>query len=67
VSTGGALPEIVRGAPVELFDPHDVEAIAGAIDAVAASPTPPPALDWPHPRDYAASVLSAIDRAERLG
>jgi glycosyltransferase involved in cell wall biosynthesis len=28
VSTGGALPEIVRGAPVELFDPHDTDAIA---------------------------------------
>jgi len=67
VSTGGALPEIVRGAPVELFDPRDAEGIANAIDVVAASPTPPPALDWPHPRDYSASVLSAIDRAERMG
>jgi len=66
VSTGGALPEIVRGAPVELFDPRDTDAIADAVDRVAASPVAPPALDWPRPRDYAASVLAAIDRAEGL-
>ena len=42
VSTGGALPEIVRGAPVELFDPLEVDAITDAIDRVAASPVAPP-------------------------
>ncbi len=67
VSRGGALPEIVRGAPVELFDPHDADAITDAIDRVAAAPGPASTLEWPLPRDYAASVLSAIDRAERLG
>jgi len=66
VSTGGALPEIVRGAPVELFDPHDIGAITHAVDRVAASPAAPPELEWPRPRDYAASVLAAIDRAEAL-
>ncbi|MDQ1479426.1 MAG: hypothetical protein QOI44_287 [Actinomycetota bacterium] len=66
VSTGGALPEIVRGAPVEMFDPHDIDAITDAIDRVAASPVAPPALDWPRPRDYAASVLAAIERARAL-
>jgi glycosyltransferase involved in cell wall biosynthesis len=66
VSTGGALPEIVRGAPVELFDPHDPDAIADAIDRVAASPVAPSALDWPGTRDYAASVLAAIERARAL-
>jgi glycosyltransferase involved in cell wall biosynthesis len=66
VSTGGALPEIVRGAPVEMFDPHDTDAIADAIERVAASPVAPPALDWPRPRDYAASVLAAIERARAL-
>src|SRR4029079_662841 len=66
VSTGGALPEIVRGAPVEMFDPRDTDAIAGAIDRVAASPVAPPALDWPRPSDYAASVLAAIERAQAL-
>jgi len=67
VSTGGALPEIVRGAAVELFDPTQVEAITDAIDRVAASPAPPPRLEWPRPVDYAASVLEAIDRAASLG
>ena len=67
VSTGGALPEIVRGAAVELFDPEDVGAITNAIDRVAAAPVAPPVLAWPRPRDYAASVLAAIDRAELLG
>ena len=66
VSRGGALPEIVRGAPVELFDPLEVDAITDAIDRVAQDQAPPPALDWPYPIDYAASVLSAIDRAEAL-
>jgi len=67
VSTGGALPEIVRGASVELFDPKQVDAITHAIDRVAASPTAPPALEWPRPIDYAASVLAAIDLASSLG
>jgi glycosyltransferase involved in cell wall biosynthesis len=67
VSTGGALPEIVGGTSVELFDPHDVDAIAHAVDCVAASPDAPPTPNWPRPREYAASVLAAIDRAERLG
>jgi len=67
VSTGGALPEIVQGIPVELFDPRDVDAIAQAVDRVAASPDAPLAPDWPRPRDYAASVLAAIERAEQLG
>jgi alpha-1,3-rhamnosyl/mannosyltransferase len=66
VSSGGALPEIVRGTPVELFDPRDVDAITHAVDRVAASPDAPPTPDWPRPRDYAASVLAAIDRAQAL-
>ena len=66
VSTGGALAEIVRGAAVEMFDPENVEAITLAIDRVAASRAAPPALDWPRPVDYAASVLAAIERAEAL-
>ena len=66
ISTGGSLPEIVRGASVEMFDPLDLGAIAHTIDRVAASPGAPPDLEWPLPRDYAASVLAAIDRAEAL-
>jgi glycosyltransferase involved in cell wall biosynthesis len=66
VSTGGSLPEIVRGAPVELFDPHDVEAMAHAVDRVAAHPVGHPELQWPYPVDCAASVLAAIARAESM-
>jgi glycosyltransferase involved in cell wall biosynthesis len=66
VSTGGSLPEIVRGTPVELFDPVDIDAICQAIDRVAASPIAPPSPAWPLPRDYAASVLAAIDQAEEM-
>ena len=35
ISTAPALLEITRGAPVEAFDPLDVDAIAHAIDRVA--------------------------------
>lgn len=66
VSTGGALPEIVRGAPVELFDPHDADAITNAIDRVASAPVAASTLEWPFPRDYAAAVLAAIDRAQAM-
>jgi glycosyltransferase involved in cell wall biosynthesis len=66
VSTGGSLPEIVRGTRVEMFDPHAVDEISQAIDRVAASPLAPPSPVWPRPRDYAASVLAAIDQAESL-
>ena len=38
MSTAPALLEITRGAEVETFDPLDVDAIAHAIDRVAASP-----------------------------
>jgi glycosyltransferase involved in cell wall biosynthesis len=67
ISTAPALLEITRGAPVAVFDPLDVEAIAHAIDQVAAAPGVAPQLDWPRPVDFARSVLVAIDRAESLG
>ena len=56
-----------REAPVPTFDPLDVEAIAHAIDQVAAAPGVVPQLDWPRPIDFARSVLGAMDRAESLG
>jgi len=67
MSTAPALVEITRGADVETFDPVDVDAIAHAIDRVAASPGAVPHLDWPRPVDFAASVLAAMARAEELG
>ena len=66
ISTAPALVEITRGAPVESFDPLDADAIADAIDRVAVSPAPVPALDWPRPVDFAKSVIAAMDRAEAL-
>jgi glycosyltransferase involved in cell wall biosynthesis len=66
MSTAASLVEITRGAEVETFDPQSVDAIAAAIDRVAASPGPVPQLDWPKPVDFAASVLDAMARAERL-
>jgi glycosyltransferase involved in cell wall biosynthesis len=65
VSSGGALPEILRGAPVEMFDPLDEDAIAASIDRVARSPSTSE-LEWPGPEDFARSVLSAIDQAFAL-
>ena len=67
MSTAPALVEITRGAPVETFDPLDVDAIAHAIDRVAASPGAVPRLDWPRPVDFAASVLTAMEQAEDRG
>jgi alpha-1,3-rhamnosyl/mannosyltransferase len=67
ISTAPALLEITRGAPVETFDPLDVDAIANAIDRVAASSDPVPVLEWPRPADFARSVLDAMARAEQLG
>jgi glycosyltransferase involved in cell wall biosynthesis len=67
ISTAPALLEITREAPVPTFDPLDVEAIAHAIDQVAAAPGVVPQLDWPRPIDFARSVLGAMDRAESLG
>ncbi len=66
VSTGGALAEIVRDAPVVSFDPRDTDAITAAIDRVAASPTAPQ-VEWPRPVDFARSVLDAIERARAIG
>jgi glycosyltransferase involved in cell wall biosynthesis len=66
ISTAPALLEITRGAPVETFDPLDVDAMANAIDKVAASSGPVPVLEWPRPADFARSVLDAIARAEQL-
>jgi glycosyltransferase involved in cell wall biosynthesis len=66
MSTAPALLEITRGAPVETFDPLDVDAIAHAIDRVVAAPHVIPQLDWPRPADFARSVLAAMDRAEQL-
>lgn len=66
ISTAPALLEITREAPVPAFDPLDVEAIAHAIDHVAASPYVVPELEWPRPVDFARSVLVAMDRAESL-
>ncbi len=51
---------------METFDPQAIEAIAAAIDRVAASPGPVPQLDWPRPVDFAASVLDAMARTEQL-
>ncbi len=67
ISTAPALLEITRGVPVESFDPLDVEAIAAAIDHVAAAPGLVPPSSWPRPVDFARSVLAAMDRAESLG
>jgi len=67
ISTAPALLEITRGAPVETFDPLDVDAIANSIDRVAASSDPVPELEWPRPADFARSVLDALARAEQLG
>jgi hypothetical protein len=44
-----------------------VDAIANAIDRVAASSDPVPVLEWPRPADFARSVLDAMARAEQLG
>lgn len=66
MSTAPALVEITRGAPVQTFDPLSVDAMAAAIDRVAAAPGAVPELDWPHPVDFARSVLDAMDRAEAL-
>jgi glycosyltransferase involved in cell wall biosynthesis len=66
MSTAPALLEITRGAPVETFDPLSVEAMAAAIDRVAAAPGDVPQLDWPLPVDFARSVLDAMARAELL-
>ncbi len=66
ISTAPALLEITRGAEVETFDPVDVDAIAHAIDHVAATPGPVPGLDWPYPIDFARSVVAAMTRAEAL-
>jgi alpha-1,3-rhamnosyl/mannosyltransferase len=66
MSTAASLVEITRGADVETFDPLSVDAIAAAIDRVAAAPGPVPQLDWPQPVDFAASVLDAMARAELL-
>jgi alpha-1,3-rhamnosyl/mannosyltransferase len=67
MSTAPALLEITRGAPVETFDPLSVDAMAAAIDRVAASPGTVPELEWPRPVDFARSVLDAMERAEALG
>jgi glycosyltransferase involved in cell wall biosynthesis len=66
ISTAPALLEITRGAPIESFDPLDVDAIAAAIDHVAASPAAVPSLPWPRPVDFARSVLAAMERAETM-
>jgi len=66
ISTAPALVEITRGASIETFDPRDIDAIAAAIDHVAASANPVPILDWPRPVDFARSVLAAMDRAESM-
>jgi glycosyltransferase involved in cell wall biosynthesis len=66
MSTAPALLEITRGAPVQTFDPRSVDAMADAIDRVAAAPGTVPVLDWPRPADFARSVLDAMDRAEQL-
>lgn len=65
VSTGGSLPEITQGQ-VEPFDPFDVGAIAAAIDAAIESGIVPD-VTFPHPRDFAASALDAIEAARSLG
>lgn len=64
VSTGGSLPEIMRGS-VEPFDPTDVDAIAAAIDRTVALSSGPD-LDWATPEDLARSVVAAIDLALSL-
>ncbi len=67
ISTAPALVEITRGAPIETFEPRDIDAISAAIDRVATSPGPVPKLDWPRPVDFARSVLAALERAESIG
>ena len=67
ISTAPALVEITRGAPIETFEPRDIEAISAAIDRVATSSAPVPKLDWPRPVDFARSVLAALERAESIG
>jgi len=67
MSTAPALLEITRGAPVQTFDPLSVDAMAAAIDRVAAAPGAVPELEWPRPVDFARSVLDAMERAEALG
>ena len=67
ISTAPALVEITRGAPVESFDPRDVDAISAAIDHVAAAPGVVATLDWPRPVDFARSVLDAMRQAESIG
>lgn len=64
VSTGGSLPEITHGK-VTPFDPFDVGAIADAIDRTADDGTVPD-IDYPRPKDFAASALDAIEAARRL-
>ena len=66
ISTAPALLEITRGAPVVAFDPLDTDAMAAAIDQVAAEPGTVPALEWPRPADFARSVLDALALAESL-
>jgi len=65
VSTGGSLPEIMRGA-VDPFDPLDIAGIAIAIDRTAAMATGPD-LTWATPEDLARSAVAAIDLAVSLG
>jgi glycosyltransferase involved in cell wall biosynthesis len=66
ISTAPALLEITRDAPVVAFDPLDADAMAAAIDQVAAAPGTVPALEWPRPVDFARSVLDAMALAESL-
>ena len=66
ISTAPALLEITRGAPVVAFDPLDIDAMADAIDQVAAAPGTVPDLEWPRPVDFARSVLDALALAESL-
>lgn len=64
VSTGGSLPEIMRGS-VEPFDPTDVAAMSAAIDRTVAMSSGPD-LRWATPEDLARSAVEAIDLALSL-
>ena len=63
ISTAPALLEITRGAPVESFDPLDVDAIAARDRSRRhLARRRCPSLEWPRPVDFARSVLAAIER-----
>ncbi len=61
VSSGGSLPEILRGT-WPTFDPLDLDAIANGIDQ-AVGRTDVPDLAWATPVDLAKSALAAIAHA----